>query len=232
MPLFLHDSGLLLFCAAGFAVSVAGIALSPASVQSRKILPLSGLLLLLVSLLWVLPDLAEDFGWIAGAGLMLAGSSLLAVIDKYVYPVCPTCSHTHDHGACVTRLHGFAGPLLTATAIHGFFDGWSMAAADMAGRHGVWTSVVVHKLPESLAFGILLRAAMRSRRNAVIGAALVQLAMVAGALLEAALAPHIGLLWVQILLALAGGTFLYLGAHAVHGEWKRRRALAAGGAGH
>jgi zinc transporter ZupT len=223
---------LLLFCAAAFLVSVAGIALSPASVQSRTILPMSGLLLLLVSLLWVLPDLAEDFGWLAGAGLMLAGSTLLAVVDRHVYPVCPTCSHTHDHGSCVTRLHGFAGPLLTATAIHSFFDGWSMAAADMAGRHGVWTGVLLHKLPESLAFGILLRAAMRSRRNAIIGAALAQLAMIAGAMLEAVLAPRIGLLWVQVLLALAGGTFLYLGAHAVHGEWKRRRALAAGGAGH
>jgi zinc transporter ZupT len=228
----LTDSGLLLFCAAAFAVSLAGIALSPASVQSRKILPLSGLLLLLVSLVWVLPDLAEDFGWLVGAGLMLAGSTLLAVIDRYIYPVCPTCSHTHDHGACITRLHGFAGPLLTATAIHGFFDGWSLAAADMAGRYGVWTGVLVHKLPESLAFGILLRAAMRSKKNAVVAAALAQLAMFAGALLEGALAPHIGLLWVQVLLALAGGTFLYLGGHAVHGEWKRRRALAAGGVRH
>ena len=28
-----------------------------------------------------------------------------------------------------------------------------------------------------------------------------------------------------VLLALGGGTFLYLGFHAVHGEWKRRRAF-------
>jgi zinc transporter ZupT len=182
-------------------------------------------MLLLVSLLWVLPDLAEDFGWATGSALMMAGFVLLAGIDRYVYPVCPSCSHTHDHDHCSTRLHGFAAPLMVATLIHSFFDGWALGAAQMASRQSIWAGVVLHKLPESLAFGILLRAAMRSRNNAILGAVAVQVALLVGALLEVALASFIGPLWLHVLLAIAGGTFLYLGFHAVHGEWKRRRAF-------
>jgi zinc transporter ZupT len=182
-------------------------------------------MLLLVSLLWVLPDLAADFGWAVGTGLMMAGFILLAGIDRFVYPVCPSCSHTHDHDHCATRLHGFAAPLIVATVIHSFFDGWALAAAQIASRQSIWAGVLLHKVPESLAFGILLRAAMRSRTNAVLGAAGVQAAMILGAMLEMVLAPFIGPLWLHVLLAIAGGTFLYLGFHAVHGEWKRRRAF-------
>ena len=181
-------------------------------------------MLLSVSLVWVLPELAEDFGWLPGLALMLGGFALLAFIDKYVYPVCPSCSHTHDHDICITRLHGFAVPLVAATLVHSLFDGWALAAAHAEGRSGIWTGILVHKLPESLAFGIILRAAMKSRRNAMICAALVQAATLLGAGLEQLMAPHIGPFWIHVLLAIAGGTFLYLGFHAVHGEWRRRMA--------
>lgn len=215
---------LLLFAAVAFALCYMGIAISTRPELSRRVLPFSGLMLFLVSLVWVLPDLAEDFGWAVGIALMLAGFGLLAAIDRFIYPVCPTCAPTHDHDHCSTRLHGFAGPLLIATAIHSFFDGWALAAAQNAAREGIWAGVILHKMPESFAFGILMRAAMRSRRNALLGAAGVQGAMIAGAMFEIVLAPFIGPIWLHVLLAIAGGTFLYLGFHAVHGEWKRRRA--------
>lgn len=218
-------AALLLFAVCTFAAAYAGIAIAALPGLSRKVLPFSGVMLLLVSLLWVLPDLAEDFGWAAGIGLMSSGFLLLAGIDRFVYPVCPTCSPAHDHDHCSTQLHGFAPPLVIATMIHSFFDGWALAAAQDASRQGIWAGVVLHKLPESLAFGILLRAAMHSRINALLGAAAVQVAMIAGSLLEIALAPFIGPWWLHVLLAIAGGTFLYLGFHAVHGEWKRRRAF-------
>jgi hypothetical protein len=47
------------------------------------------------------------------------------------------------------------------------------------------------------------------------------MATVAGAGLESVLAPHIGSQGLHALLALAGGSFLYLGGHAVHGELRR-----------
>jgi zinc transporter ZupT len=217
-------TALVLFALAALAASFAGVAISGVPALSRKVVPLSGAMLLSVSLVWVLPELAEDFGWLPGLALMLGGFALLAFIDKYVHPVCPSCSHTHDHDICITRLHGFAVPLVAATLVHSLFDGWALAAAHAEGRSGIWTGILVHKLPESLAFGIILRAAMKSRRNAMICATLVQAATLLGAGLEQLMAPHIGPFWIHVLLAIAGGTFLYLGFHAVHGEWRRRMA--------
>lgn len=217
-------TALVLFALIALAASYAGIAISSMPGMARRVVPYSGAIMLLVSLVWVLPELAEDFGWFAGLSYMLLGFGLLWFIDRNVYPVCPTCSHTHDHDSCSTRLHGFAGPLLAATAIHSLFDGWSLAAAHAEGRGAIWAGVLVHKIPESLAFGIILRAALKSRRNAVVAAIGVQVAMLLGAELESISAPVMGRYWIHVLLAVAGGTFLYLGFHAVHGEWRRRLA--------
>ena len=215
---------LLVFTMAGAAASYAGIVISGVPELSRKVVPFSGAMLLLVSFLWVLPELANQLGWVSGLGLMMAGFAVLWLVDKHLYPVCPSCSHTHDHDSCVTRLHGFAGPLLTATVVHSVFDGWAVAASYAAGQQSIWAGVVVHKIPECLAFGIILRAAMRSRRNAIAAATMVQAATLLGALIALVAAPHIAPFWMHVLLAVAGGTFLYLGFHAVHSEWKRRMA--------
>lgn len=217
-------TALLAFALAAIAASYAGVVISGIPNLSRRVVPFSGAMLLLVSFVWVLPELAEDLGWLSGLALMLSGFAILWIIDKNVYPVCPTCSHTHDHDSCVTRLHGFAGPLLAATVVHSLFDGWALAAAHSVNRQGITAGVLVHKIPECLAFGIILQAALRSRRTAFIAAALVQSATLAGAALEYVIAPHIGLFWMRAMLAVAGGTFLYLGFHAVHSEWKRRMA--------
>jgi zinc transporter ZupT len=220
-------AALLLFLAAAIGGSYAGVAISGVPELSRKVVPFSGVMLLLVSLVWVLPELAEDFGWAPGIALMTTGFLLLWLVDRFVYPVCPSCSHTHDHDNCVTRLHGFAGPLLAATVIHSLFDGWALAAAQAAGRQGISAGVLVHKLPESIAFGIILRAALKSRRNAIVSAVFVQMMTLVGVALEYIAAPHMGPFWIHVLLAVAGGTFLYLGFHAVHSEWKRRTMRAA-----
>jgi zinc transporter ZupT len=221
-------TSLVLFAFAALAASYAGVAISGVPGLSRKMVPFSGALLLLVSLVWVLPEMAEDLGWAPAFALMLAGFTVLWVIDKHVYPVCPSCSHTHDHDTCDTRLHGFAGPLLAAAVVHSMFDGWALAGAHAEGQQGIWAGVLVHKLPESLAFGMILRAAMKSRWNAIVSATLVQAATIAGAALEMSLAPYIGPYWLHALLAMTGGTFLYLGFHAVHGEWKRRVEASIG----
>lgn len=215
-------TALLLFALIALVASYVGLVISGVPELSRRVVPFSGAMLLLVSFAWVLPELAEDLGWVSGLSLMLAGFAILWLIDKNVYPVCPSCSHTHDHDTCVTRLHGFAAPLIAATVVHSMFDGWALAAAHTAGRQGIWAGVVLHKIPECVAFGIILRAALKSRRNALIAAVFVQMATLVGAALENVLAPHLAPFWMQALLAIAGGTFLYLGFHAVHAEWKRR----------
>lgn len=217
LPIALSLTLLAVSCAA------AGIWLSGLRVLAHKIVPLSGVLLAAVALFGVLPETAEIFGWAAGLGWMTGGFALLWSIDRYVYPVCPSCSHTHDHGACGVELHGFALPLILAAGVHSFLDGWGIAASGEQGSAGLGFAVLlgigVHKVPEGLALGVILRASMPSRVGALGACALAEGMTVAGA----AFSPHFGMQWASSLLALVGGTFLYLGYHAVHGEYRRLR---------
>lgn len=224
---------LLISTALSMTGAAAGVQLAAVPEVTRRVVPVGGAILLLLSLFWVMPEVAEIFGWQVAPVLMLAGFATLWAIDKYVYPVCPACAHTHDHDSCSAQLHGFATPLIAAALIHILFDGWTLALGSevLAGGSALAAGVLIHKIPESLAFGVILRAAIASRSTALVWAIAVQAATIPGALLALALAPAIGSQGMGLLLAFGGGTFLYLGFHAVHGEWRRRLASRAAGAG-
>lgn len=176
-----------------------------------------------VAIFWVLPEMADLFRWPTAVAWTSGAFALLWVIDRYVYPVCPACSHSHEHDHCATRLHGFAPPLLIAAALHSALDGWSLSVADGAPKFGLpfLAGIAIHKIPEGLALGVIARAALRSRGSALGWCVLAQLGTLAGALLESVAAPYLGPTGLSALLALAGGSFLYLGGHAVHGEFRR-----------
>jgi zinc transporter ZupT len=194
--------------------------------------PFSGGLLMGVSLFWVLPEMASFLNWFNALVWIAAGGSVLWAIDRWVYPVCPACSNPHDHDHCTASLHGFAPPLLIAAALHSALDGWSVSAAGgtvggaTAGLGHVATpfvaAIAIHKIPEGLALGVIMRAAVNSRGSALGWCALAEGATLLGAVSEVVLAPYLGPRVLHALLALAGGTFLYLGGHAVHGEFRRR----------
>jgi zinc transporter ZupT len=135
--------------------------------------------------------------------------------------VCPSCSHTHDHGHCEVELHGFSVPLVIATSIHAFIDGWGMTVAQNAGagsmRTAVPIAVLLHKIPEGLALGVMLHASLKSRMTAAAWGTASELTTAIGALVALSLLPGANPVWARDLLAVAGGTFLYLGFHAVHG---------------
>jgi hypothetical protein len=61
-----------------------------------------------VALFGLLPELAEQAGWMLSAALFAAGYGLLIAVNRFAYPVCPTCAHDHDHTSCASELHGFA----------------------------------------------------------------------------------------------------------------------------
>ena len=219
---------LLALTAVAIACAFAGVWLTSVPAMSRRIVPFSGGLLVGISLCWVMPELAGQMGWFAGLAWLGAGCGLLWIVDRYVHPVCPTCSHTHDHDSCMTRLHGFATPMVVAFAMHSFLDGWAIAASSDDPNLGLpfVLGLAVHKIPEGLALGVILRAALDSRLGAVAWAAAAQAATLAGGVVETALAKQLTPHWMTVLLALAGGSFLYLGAHAVHSEWRRRGGFA------
>lgn len=182
-----------------------------------------------VAAAWILPEMAEFFGWIEALGWIAAGFGVLWVIDRFVHPVCPACSHSHEHENCSTRLHGFATPLLIAAGLHAAADGWSLAASRSAAMltPALAVGIAFHKLPEGLALGVITRASVRGKAAAILACALAEGMTLAGGGFESALAPHLNSASLHAVLAIAGGSFLYLGGHAVHGELRRSGAAPA-----
>lgn len=210
--------------AIAFLSVICGVWLTSLHALSRRLVPFGGGVLMGVAVFWVLPEMAESLHWSSALLWIAGGFALLLFIDRLVYPVCPACSHTHEHEHCETSLHGFATPLLLAAALHSMLDGWSaVAAGGMAHLSSAFVlAIAIHKIPEGLALGVIARAALHSRKSAILWCALAESATLLGAGLESVLAPYLGEYALHALLALAGGSFLYLGGHAVHGEWRRR----------
>lgn len=204
---------------------VAGTRLAEAPSLSRKALAASGALLIAISLFWVAPESGRRYGWGATLLWVAVGFVALWVVDHYVYPICPTCSHTHHHEACHEPLHGFATPLLIAIGIHSFLDGWGLAASQEQGdeivRVGVLLGIALHKLPEGLAIGAIVRAAVASHWKAILTCVIAESLTLAGGLTAIAIAARMGAAWEGILLSAAAGTFIYLGYHAIEGQLHR-----------
>lgn len=224
------SGALLALLATSIGIAGAAVGVSSATTAPRKIVPFSGGLLIGIALFGVLPDLAGHHGWTAGAALLAAAVIALSLFGRYVYPICPSCSHTHDHEQCATVLHGFALPLVAAASLHAFLDGLGISASREESAGGLAAvllfGVILHKVPEGIALGIMLRASVRSRSGALAWCAAAEAATVLGAVFESAVTGRAGSGWVSYALALAGGSFAYLGFHAVHGEWRRRGAPA------
>jgi len=215
----------------GVAGVFLGLWLTTAGRRTRLVIPFSAGVLLGVVLFGLWPELAEEIGWPASCVLFAGGYGLLYWINRHVAPVCPSCAHDHDHLSCQTALHGFAAPLIGAIMLHAFFDGWSVTAVELSHERGirlaVAMAVALHKIPEGLALGAMARAAVSSRFMAVFWSVLAELMTLVGGICGLAIAPRLGTAWITYPLALAAGWLFYLGAHAVHEEWKRRGPVPA-----
>jgi len=214
----------------GFAGALLGMWLEQIPRASRAMLLLSGVLLVAIPLILVAPELASQYGWTGGLLWMALGFLALWLINRYVYPLCPACAHDHNHDSCAVPLHGFAAPLVIASGLHSFIDGWSLVASGQQSsqtlRLAFLVGITLHKLPEGLALGTILRASLGSRWRATGGAGLAQFMTVVGGAVALWLAPFAGARWSGAFLGLAGGTFLYLGYHTLEAEARRRRAVA------
>ncbi len=169
----------------------------PGRVAARRLVPVSGALLLGTALFGLIPELAGEIGWPITLAFVATGFGLLTLLDKLGYPVCPSCSHGE----------GFAVALMLATAVHAFVDGWGLSASTTLGP-----AILFHKLPEGLALGGMLRAAEGRTGRAVAFAAGAEISTVVGGFVGSRVPQGPWLYWP---LALAGGTFLFLGVHAM-----------------
>jgi zinc transporter ZupT len=214
----------VLFCLALAGVAL-GIRLAEIPAASNIIVPFSGGLLMGIAFFWVFPEVEEMYGWMVAVSGAAAGFVFLYGVNRFIYPVCPACSHSHDHAACAKSLHGFTPPLVAAASVHSFFDGWSLAVSEQPSAGGLrWAILLgigIHKIPEGVALGVLLLNATGSVWRSAIYAIAVQSSMGVGALAAVFLASHLAPHWTSLLLASAAGVFVYLGYHAIEGQSQR-----------
>jgi zinc transporter ZupT len=120
------------------------------------------------------------------------------------YAVCPSCSHGEK----------FAGSLVAATAVHAFIDGWGIAAARSLGAAGaaITGAILLHKAPEGLALGGLLRQSTPRAATAVALCVAAEAPTIAGGAVGFWGTPP-G--WMEFVLAAVSGMFLFLGVHAI-----------------
>jgi zinc transporter ZupT len=215
----------------GLVGAVLGIWMTGLRERARAVVPFSAGILLGVALFGLVPELATEIGWRMTILLFSVGYGVLLLVNRFVYRVCPTCAHDHDHNTCSTELHGFAAPLIAAATVHSFLDGWSVATVQLAVplglRVAVPLAVALHKMPEGIALGGILRAAVKSRKAALGWAVLAEGSTLAGGALGLMMGPRLGSEWITYPMGIAAGWLFYLGYHAVHEEWKRRGARPA-----
>ena len=162
--------------------------------RARFLMPLSGLVLVGVAALGLIPELFQELGWRLGLTLVAAGFCGVAVLE-----------HIEEK---------FAHSLVAATALHAFVDGWGMVAVGDRGAlsTAVVTAMLIHKVPEGLALGTMLRAT--APRVAILLAMAAELPTIGGGAAGRWAVPA---QWVDYPLAIAAGAFLFLGIHAQRG---------------
>jgi zinc transporter ZupT len=205
--------------------AAAGVRLGQTTRFSPRLAAMGAGLLFGISLFWMLPEMVEQSGWALSAGALSTGALSLWAFDHFIHPICPNCSHHHDHAHCnQPPLHGFALPLLLATGVHSIIDGWTIRvlAPDNFTTAAAAIGLALHKVPEGFALGLIARESMKSAAKALLSCAAVECLTLLGAALEP-LADHAGVSqfgssWITGVLALTGGSFLFLGYHTLHGS--------------
>jgi zinc transporter ZupT len=218
--------------------TLAGIHVMQSAQLSRKITAVSSGVMLGVGLFWILPDITQSAGILHAFLSVTVAITALFGVDRYIYPVCPCCSHL-AHSTC-QRLPDALLPLVIAIGVHNLFDGWTAGIAlHSAGmlRSGIVMGLIAHKIPEGLIFGMMLRATS-SKRNVLLPSALITgLCILAGYNMYGEMKLVQASLLVTLSMAIACASFVFVGLHSF--QLQRRRTgtkpallfLAAGVAG-
>jgi zinc transporter ZupT len=229
-------SGFPAICCLTTCIALASVVWSGDSSLQRQALPWTAGVLLGVSIFWILPEMAEDRGWVATltgvSGILL----LLGWINRHVYPICPFCAagmHTRERNHKTNSCRGaltFGWPLLVFTCVHTFFDGW-MIALTSASSHSSSAAALswgatVHKLPESVAIEVLAARLTSSRKLAFAAVFLIQAAMTSGGLLSI-LVGNLDARWAGVSAVPACAFLLLFGLLTLHQEWRLNGHLAA-----
>ncbi|HEY1945444.1 MAG TPA: hypothetical protein VGG97_00445 [Bryobacteraceae bacterium] len=218
--------------------TISGIHVMQSAHLSRKISAVSSGILLGVGLFWILPDITRGIGAAHSFLSVAAAGAAIYAVDRFIYPVCPCCSK-HAHSQCLPPTRTLL-PLTIAIGIHNLFDGWTAEVAAHAGnmlRSGIATGLLAHKVPEGLAFGMMLRAASRSRKAALLSAFTTGSCILAGSAVRDGLTLFPTSSVVTLSMAIACASFVFVGLHTFQQQRRESGAkpallsLAAGIAG-
>jgi zinc transporter ZupT len=223
-------------CCLTTAIAVLSVFCAGHARLQKRVLPWLGGVLVGIGAFWILPEMAAQRGW----ALALIGDSaillVLALIDRYIYPICPFCAAGAHPGAASDSIRScrhtiaLGWPLLAAGCIHSFFDGWTIAFSRASLSSGVYAALswgaVVHKLPESVAIGIPA-ARLTSGRTMAMGAVLlIQTAMAAGGAM-AVFAGNLDERWADIYSMPACALLMLFGLLALQEEWRFHGGVGA-----
>jgi hypothetical protein len=205
-------------------VALAGVAIGLVLGEKRKVSAhigaAGGGVLLGLALFWVVPEIAQDAGWVPALVCPGAACGVLVLMDRHFQ------HHDGEPGEQVIW------PLLIATAIHSFLDGWSLRALAGQGVPGLVVpfALGLHKVPEGFAMGWVTRRSIGSVPSAFAAAAGVELFTLVGAFIEPAVnssgVQRFGAWWTVLVLAVIGGSFAFLGLHTIAPARKRTDVLA------
>jgi hypothetical protein len=206
-------------------LAILGITIGAVLGQSRSLsshlAAAGGGLLSGISVFWLIPEIAESAGGLAAVTVPVALAATLWFADAKVL-----------HASHSLR-HGFAAPLLAATAVHSALDGWSIRAVEVqpATTFVALTGLSLHKIAEGLALGWLTRNALQSTFRAIAFCGAAELLTVVGAWLEPLVASlrlsFFGTQAAAIVLMLVAGSFLFLGSHSVIADRRKSGILPA-----
>jgi zinc transporter ZupT len=201
----------------------------------RKMMPWTAGILLGIGAFWILPEMAQSGGWAPAASAVTGTLVALGLFDRYVYPICPFCAAgVHSNAECDPTAHRrtltLTWPLLLFGCLHVFLDGWTIALGHAAagvnsGQALAW-GVTVHKIPESLAIGMLAAQLTATRRAALGAVAVVQLVMAGGGVLALALGKA-DQSWIEFSAAPACAFLLLFGLLTLEQEWRAHGVAAA-----
>ena len=208
---------LTLLASVGVAI---GVLLGRSRILSAHLGAAGSGLLCGIALFWLLPETAQISGWTAALGLTAGFGAALALLDHYLI----------DEGWA--KHENIVKPLLIATAIHSFLDGWSVRAAAINTLTAVAVPIglALHKVPEGLALGWIVRRAVGSTEKALMAGVAVEFITLGGAFLEPRAdqtgIEKFGFWWIAAVLAVIGGSFLFLAFHTVIPERRKVGVIA------
>jgi zinc and cadmium transporter len=200
--------------------AVAGLLLGKRRRFSAYLGAAGGGLLFGIAVFWILPEIASELNWLIAFLLATAACFGIALLDRYF-------EHTGSSPG-----QEVIGPLLAATAVHSFLDGWSLRAVSnqQVASVVVPLGLALHKVPEGLALGWVTGHSFVSRPKAIALCFLVEAMTMAGALVEPIIdrsaTGAFGTWWMAVVLAVIAGSFSFLGIHTVLPVRRRAGVMA------